>query len=109
MSKRDIDLNVLADLFKALSNPKRLAIFRKIVTCCPKEPTDACCSIIVNCIDEFSKEFEISPSTVSHHIKELRQAGLIDVIRKGQCIICYANSENIKHLGEFLYPENYKD
>jgi len=41
----------------------------------------------------------IAPSTVSHHIKELRQAGIIVVERRGKNIECWVNEEAVKVLG----------
>jgi ArsR family transcriptional regulator, arsenate/arsenite/antimonite-responsive transcriptional repressor len=40
----------------------------------------------------------IAPSTVSHHIKELRQAGIIVVERRGKNIECWVNEEAVKVL-----------
>jgi ArsR family transcriptional regulator len=44
----------------------------------------------------------IAPSTVSHHIKELRQAGVISVERRGKNIECWVNEEAVQALQELL-------
>ncbi|MBI4798751.1 MAG: helix-turn-helix transcriptional regulator [Desulfarculus sp.] len=96
------DLERLAAIFKALSNPSRLRIFLRLRACCgpgrillPGEEANCC-------VGEVSQDLTISPSTVSHHLKELRQAGLISVRRKGQKSECRLNQEALAQLAQFL-------
>lgn len=98
----DQDLERLAATFKALSNPSRLRIFLRLRACCgpgrillPGEEANCC-------VGEVSQELTISPSTVSHHLKELRQAGLISVRRQGQKSQCSLNREALAQLAQFL-------
>jgi ArsR family transcriptional regulator len=92
----------LAGIFKALSNPNRLKIFLRLVSCCVPgtvwslEPKD------IACVGDVAKNLEIVPSTVSHHIKELRQAGLIKMRRSGQKIECWVDPEALKDLERFF-------
>jgi ArsR family transcriptional regulator len=53
-------------------------------------------------VGELGKNLGIGPSTVSHHIKELQNAGLIRCIRQGQRIECLVDPETIKLLGGFF-------
>ncbi|MFH1911324.1 MAG: ArsR family transcriptional regulator [Pseudomonadota bacterium] len=53
-------------------------------------------------VGDLSKNLDIVPSTVSHHLKELRQAGLIKMKRSGQKIECWVDPEIIKEL-EFFF------
>lgn len=75
----------VASAFKALSNETRLAVFENIRMCCSglavikKENPSSVCNVASN--------FDISLSTISHHLKELRHAGLIRCERKGQNIL----------------------
>ena len=64
-----------AEVFKALSNPNRLHIFLRLVSCCP--PGTKCISdaAVQRCVGELGQGLEIDPSTVSHHLKELRRQG----------------------------------
>lgn len=54
-------------------------------------------------VGELGEELKIAPSTVSHHIKELRQAGIIVVERRGKNIECWVNEEAVEALRELLH------
>jgi DNA-binding transcriptional ArsR family regulator len=99
------NIKEFAKLFKALSNPNRLEIFMNLVSCCTPGVTgiqssmdDAGCS----CVGDLGKDLGIVPSTVSHHIKELHQAGLIHMERRGQKIECWIDSETKVALKDFF-------
>jgi ArsR family transcriptional regulator len=81
-------------MFKALGDPTRLAIFNFLRSCCcpvavgeegEVRPVDGptvgevCCSVTGS---------EKITSTVSFHLKELRQAGLITMERRGKNMVC---------------------
>lgn len=103
MSKyKTINTHDLAESFKALSNPNRLLIFQRLLTCC--EPGTACSTDTVNsfCVGELGKDLAVAPSTLSHHIKELQRAGLIKTQRKGKKVECYVDTENISKLKDFF-------
>ena len=80
---RNNDIELLAARLKALSNPGRLQIFRQLALCCE---TGASCGTdeqaMRRCVGELGRGLDLAPSTVSHHIKELRQAGLVRVERR---------------------------
>jgi ArsR family transcriptional regulator len=59
---------------RALADPTRYAILQQI----------AASDGIVKCAALDCKQ-TLSPATVSHHMKELCEAGLIDVAREGRC------------------------
>lgn len=96
----------LAAAFAALSNPQRLRMFIKLAsTCCaPDDPderrrgraTEFCCAT------EVGEGLELAPSTVSHHLKELRQAGLINVERQGRRIDCRASRDTLRRIASFF-------
>ncbi len=61
----------LAATFKALADPTRVAIVNRLACgeeCCVCDLTDA---------------FELSQPTVSHHLRVLREAGLVESERRG--------------------------
>jgi len=96
------NLNILADAFKALSNPNRLQIFQRLLNCC--EHGSACSAETVNgfCVGELGEDLAVAPSTLSHHIKELQHAGLIKTQRKGKNIECFVDPNKVKILYEFF-------
>lgn len=83
-------LKQTAAVFKALSNENRLKIFMLIraghdesITCKTVEPSDDIPTHAV-CVCEILEQLDITAPTLSHHLKELRFAGLVDVHHRGQ-------------------------
>lgn len=102
MSNYRTNDKMLSSAFKALSNPNRLAIFRRLLTCCEVGSScevNQCMKIVVG---ELGKEIEVAPSTLSHHLKELNRADLIIMERKGQHVECWVNPEMVEQLVFFL-------
>ncbi len=96
------EIRRFAEMFKALSNPNRLDIFLRLVSCCP--PGTKCSSDAEarRYVGELGEKLDIKMSTVSHHIKELRQAGLIRVERRGKNIECWVDEQALGALAELL-------
>lgn len=107
-NNRKEDTHRFAEMFKALSNPNRLKIFLRLVRCCgpgTRFTTNGECSR--ECVGNLGKDLDIVPSTVSHHIKELHRAGLIQMERRGQNIDCWVSPETLQELAEFFtYSES---
>lgn len=59
---------------RALGEPKRFAIFEQIAA----TPALSCSSLDVQDV--------LSPATISHHLKELQDAGLVTAERDGRCM-----------------------
>lgn len=97
-----IELNPLADTFKALGHPHRLQIFLQLATCCA--PGTACTGdeAMRRCVGELAAELDIAQSTVSHHLKELTRAGLIATERCGREIRCWVDPDVLLRLGDFF-------
>ena len=66
---------------KALAGPRRVAVLEAIA----REDRCAC--------QDLREQFPISKATMSHHIKELVRAGLIEARREGQFLHCQVRPE----------------
>ena len=92
-----------AGMFKALANPHRLNIFMRLISCCGASTARGVApEKMKTCVGQLGQDLGIVPSTVSHHIKELRQAGLIDMERNGQKIFCRVDPATLKALSNFF-------
>jgi ArsR family transcriptional regulator len=69
-----MDDQQLVRIAKALADRTRLGMLRTIVT-----RGELCCG-------EVARAFEVTQATVSHHLKVLNDAGLIETRRDGQFI-----------------------
>jgi ArsR family transcriptional regulator len=103
MSNRELIINdqhqldTLANIFKALSNPNRLRIFLELTHCAVDGGFCASVGIdeMVNCQQQFAKNLGLAPSTISHHFKELRQAGLLKMRKEGKNVIVEVDTQVI--------------
>jgi len=102
MSKYRNNPHELANAFKALSNPHRLALFNRLMNCC--EPGTRCApdvAVHFN-VGALGEGLDIAPSTLSHHLKELHRAGLIQMQRNGKHVECWLEPETLSELGSFF-------
>ncbi|MGO9146861.1 MAG: ArsR/SmtB family transcription factor [Desulfomonilia bacterium] len=81
---KQFDKELLVEAFKALSNKNRLIIFEQIRMGCGKGRLDGDSRLAVCAVAD---AVNIVPSTISHHVKELRRAHLIRCERRGQSIL----------------------
>lgn len=102
MSNNETKFKRYAAIFKALSNPNRLKIFFGLATCCKPGTIGIYDPANTACVGDIGKDLDIVPSTVSHHIKELRQVGLIKTQRRGQTIECWVDPEILEELKYFF-------
>ena len=54
------------------------------------------------CVCELTPLFDVSQPTVSHHLKVLREAGLVDVERRGLWAYYYVKPDAAKELSTWL-------
>jgi ArsR family transcriptional regulator, arsenate/arsenite/antimonite-responsive transcriptional repressor len=86
----------LLRITKALADPQRFAILERIAA----EPQVACKQLVA--------EFPITQATISHHLKELVAADLIESRRVGQCAMLSRRqdvlSDYLEQLNQRLLP-----
>ena len=76
------DTEQLARIFKALSDPNRLAILRRLRECCGP----GCClpdEEEGSTVSALAERLGLAVSTVSFHLDKLRNAGLITCEKQG--------------------------
>lgn len=86
----------LSRAFRALGHPHRLTIVRALVgraaACCTADRADDCVLDPASCnVGDLGKLVDIAPSTLSHHLKELHDAGVIERAREGRYLYCRIN------------------
>src|SRR5947199_6061236 len=67
----EVESESLAARFKALADPTRISIVNRLAA------ADECC------VCDLTEAFELSQPTISHHLKVLRDAGLVESSRRG--------------------------
>lgn len=106
---RNINLERSADMFKALGNSHRLAIFLRLISCCPPGTRWLAGPESRRVVGQLGEDLDIAPSTLSHHIKELRTAGLIIAERRGKNIECWVDAEALNTLVDLLAGQRSDD
>jgi ArsR family transcriptional regulator, arsenate/arsenite/antimonite-responsive transcriptional repressor len=81
----------MAEVAKALGDPIRL----QLVDVLRKHAGKVC-------VCELVPLFDISQPTLSHHLKKLRDAGIVDSERKGLWAYYYVIPESMEELSEWL-------
>jgi len=89
-------------MFKALSNPNRLQIFQQLTQCCAPGSVCSAEDINVRCVGDLGSDLGVAASTLSHHIKELHRAGLINMRRNGQHVECWIEPHTLDRLSAFF-------
>src|SRR5690349_15387199 len=84
------DAERLAPLFKALGDPVRLQMVSMIAV----RPE--------LCVCEITPAFDLSSGTISHHLRTLREAGLVDCERRGTYVYYWIRPEALEALSALL-------
>lgn len=86
---------IAAQQLASLGNPIRLKLFRALV----RAGHEGCaCGIL-------QEKLGIPASTLSHHIKQLVETGLIRQERQGTTLVCHANYPSMQKLVGYLVDE----
>lgn len=86
------DAKALAGMFKAMSDPVRLRLLSLIASHAGGEA----------CVCDLAGPFDVSQPTISHHLKVLREAGLIDGERRGTWVYYRVLPAALDRLGSLL-------
>src|SRR5512135_3746187 len=80
----------IAPMFKALGDPVRLRLMSMIA------------STREACVCDLTDAFDVSAPTISHHLRVLREAGLVDCERRGTWVYYWVRPEAVQQLGALL-------
>ena len=82
----------LARMFKAMGDPVRLRLLSLVAS---HDGGEAC-------VCDLSGVFDLTGPTISHHLKVLREAGLVDSERRGLWAYYYVTPDAMEDLSEWL-------
>ena len=86
----------LSTAFKALGDPVRLQLMSMIASAAGGEI----------CVCDLTPAFEVSGSTISHHLKTLREAGLVDAERRASWVYYRPRPDLMRQLATLLTPDD---
>jgi ArsR family transcriptional regulator, arsenate/arsenite/antimonite-responsive transcriptional repressor len=89
----------LARVFKAIGEPVRLRLLSLIASHAGGEA----------CVCDLTGAFDLSGPTISHHLKVLREAGIIEGDRRGTWIYYRVRPETLRVLSDALTPAEAED
>ncbi|WP_425432281.1 ArsR/SmtB family transcription factor [Haloechinothrix alba] len=84
----------LAGTLKAVAEPARLRLLSLIASRADGEA----------CVCELTGAFDVSDATISHHLKVLREAGLIERERRGTWLYYRVCPETLRTIADVLMP-----
>lgn len=82
----------ISPMFKALADPIRLRLFSRIA------------AVAEVCVCDLTEGFEVSGPTISHHLRVLREAGLVDGDRRGTWVYYRTRPDAVRALSDLLRP-----
>ncbi len=99
-----LDMKQKIKIFKALGNETRFLIFKNVFTggyTCSLDKKDPSVTVSphATCVSTIAEHFDFSLPTISKHLKELREAEIITMEKKGNKIYIEPNIETIRGLG----------
>lgn len=92
----------------AIGSPVRLRLLLELASCCAPGAgcgSGGCCTPTdaeESCVGRIAEAVHVAPSTVSHHIKELRDAGVIWCLKQGRRVCCGIDAEMLAAVREVV-------
>ncbi|RJQ53675.1 MAG: ArsR family transcriptional regulator [Actinobacteria bacterium] len=90
------------ELFKALSSESRVRILGLLAELRRAKRDVSCCGPDEICVCKITQRVDLAPSTVSHHLHELKDAGLIECRREGKWIYVSLNDEKLAEAESYI-------
>jgi ArsR family transcriptional regulator len=88
---KPVEADRIAEIAKALGDPIRLQLVDVLRRHAGKV-----------CVCELTPLFDVSQPTISHHLKVLREAGVVDSERRGLWAYYYVRPESFKEIARWL-------
>ena len=92
-------------IFKALSDPTRLAVFNCIRSCGSSYRYPEAGDCFEECVEtaacDIRSQVACAPSTLTHHLNELRDAGLIETEKRGRSVYCRVKTGALEAVSAF--------
>jgi ArsR family transcriptional regulator len=85
-----------AKMFKALGEPVRLRLMSMIASHTGGEA----------CVCDLTDTFDLSQPTISHHLKVLKDSGLVSSERRGTWVYYRANPDALGLMADLLQPKS---
>jgi ArsR family transcriptional regulator len=82
----------IAPLLKALADPVRLRLMSLVAS---RPGSEAC-------VCDLNEDFDLSQPTISHHLKVLHDAGLLDREKRGVWVYYHARTPALANLGALI-------
>lgn len=120
------EVEKLAEIFKALSDPTRLKLVKLLIECSPDKceclPDECDCSSDESecssdkgengrmlCVNALARRLGVTQSAVSQHLRVLRQAGLVRGERRGPFVHYSLNQAGLEQYKALLLETLGKD
>lgn len=97
-------MNRSGQIFEALASKTRLSILEALRDKRLQCDNPGSCDLSSKCcnVGELADRLKLSQPTVSHHLKELRRAGLITSEKDGRTLYCTIKDQTFEELCDFI-------